>query len=61
MNEKLHYQDEDITKRYEKQLAMLRQEVTEKVKRLDVINFEHQEELRIQVEGRDKEIRLVQD
>lgn len=58
--ERLQDKEQDMAARYEKQLAMVTQQMREKEKRLEVIHFEHQEEMALQQEAKEKEINLVQ-
>ena len=59
MRDKLGEQQESTKMLHSKEVAMLRQEIIEKEKRLEVINFEYQEEIKIQTEMKDTEIRQI--
>ena len=59
MRDTLEERQYDPECRYGKEIQILKQEIAEKDKRLEQISFEHYEELKIQIDMKDKEIVMV--
>ena len=59
--DKIEERQYDSENRFNTEISLLKRELQEKDKRLEVINFEHYEELKIQIEMKDKEIAMNQE